>query len=70
MGNIMTAFLNKTLLVIIASQQTRQMLVGDRSLTDRDAATTLGERGMRAWIRGGCCTGVSKSYFNCYNAAC
>ncbi|KAI5242589.1 hypothetical protein E4T42_07630 [Aureobasidium subglaciale] len=37
MGNIMTAFLNKTPLIIIAGQQTRQMLIGDPYLTDRDA---------------------------------
>lgn len=36
MGNIMTAFLNKTPLIIIAGQQTRQMLIGDPYLTDRD----------------------------------
>ena len=39
MGNIMTAFLNKTPLIIIAGQQTRQMLIGDPYLTDREAAT-------------------------------
>ena len=37
MGNIMTAFLNKTPLIIIAGQQTRQMLIGDPYLTNRDA---------------------------------
>jgi benzoylformate decarboxylase len=37
MGNIMTAFLNKTPLVIIAGQQTRQMLLGDPYLTNREA---------------------------------
>ena len=36
MGNIMTAFLNKTPLIIIAGQQTRQMLIGDPYLTNRD----------------------------------
>ncbi|EFY94488.1 benzoylformate decarboxylase [Metarhizium robertsii ARSEF 23] len=39
MGNIMTAFLNKTPLVIIAGQQTRDMLIGEPMLTNRDAAT-------------------------------
>ena len=39
MGNIMTAFLNKTPLIIIAGQQTRQMLIGDPYLTSRDATT-------------------------------
>jgi benzoylformate decarboxylase len=39
MGNIMTAFLNKTPLIIIAGQQTRQMLIGDPYLTDREATT-------------------------------
>ncbi|KAI5201899.1 hypothetical protein E4T39_05053 [Aureobasidium subglaciale] len=37
MGNIMTALLNKTPLIIVAGQQTRQMLIGDPYLTDRDA---------------------------------
>jgi benzoylformate decarboxylase len=37
MGNIMTAFLNKTPLIIIAGQQTRQMLLGDPYLTNREA---------------------------------
>ncbi len=37
MGNILTAFLNKTPLIIIAGRQTRQMLIGDPYLTNRDA---------------------------------
>ena len=37
MGNIMSAFLNKTPLIIIAGQQTRQYLIGEPYLTDRDA---------------------------------
>lgn len=37
MGNIMTAFLNKTPLVIIAGQQTREMLIGDPFLTNRNS---------------------------------
>ena len=36
MGNIMTAFLNKTPLIIIAGQQTREMLIGDPLLANRD----------------------------------
>ena len=36
MGNIMTAFLNKTPLIITAGQQTREMLVGDPMLANRD----------------------------------
>ena len=39
MGNIMGAFLNKTPLVIIAGQQTREMLIGEPMLTNRDAET-------------------------------
>lgn len=37
MGNIMTAFLNKTPLIIIAGQQTREMLIGDPFLTNRNS---------------------------------
>ena len=37
MGNIISAFLNKTPLIIIAGQQTRQMLLGDPYLTNREA---------------------------------
>ncbi|RDW58645.1 hypothetical protein BP6252_13121 [Coleophoma cylindrospora] len=37
MGNIMTAFLNKTPLVIVAGQQTREMLIGEPMLTNREA---------------------------------
>lgn len=36
MGNIMTAFLNKTPLIITAGQQTRDMLLCDPFLTNRD----------------------------------
>jgi benzoylformate decarboxylase len=36
MGNIMTAFLNKTPLVITAGQQTREMIICDPLLTNRD----------------------------------
>lgn len=36
MGNIMTAFLNKTPLIIIAGQQTREMLIGEPFLANRD----------------------------------
>ena len=36
MGNIMTTFLNKTPLIIIAGQQTRAMLIGEAFLTNRD----------------------------------
>ncbi|KAH8803330.1 benzoylformate decarboxylase [Xylogone sp. PMI_703] len=39
MGNIMTAFLNKTPLIIIAGQQTREMLIGEPMLSNRDAET-------------------------------
>ena len=37
MGNIISAFLNKSPLIIIAGQQTRQMLLGDPYLTNREA---------------------------------
>jgi benzoylformate decarboxylase len=37
MGNIISAFLNKTPLIIVAGQQTRQMLLGDPYLTNREA---------------------------------
>ena len=36
MGNIATAFLNKSPLIIIAGNQAREMLVGDPLLTNRD----------------------------------
>src|SRR5271163_467470 len=36
MGNIMTAFLNKTPLIITAGQQTREMLLCEPMLTNRD----------------------------------
>jgi benzoylformate decarboxylase len=36
MGNIMTAFLNKTPLIITAGQQTRDMILCDPFLTNRD----------------------------------
>jgi benzoylformate decarboxylase len=36
MGNLMTAFQNKTPLIILAGQQTREMLVGEPYLTNRD----------------------------------
>jgi benzoylformate decarboxylase len=39
MGNIMTAFLNKTPLILIAGQQTRDMLIGEPMLANRDAET-------------------------------
>jgi benzoylformate decarboxylase len=37
MGNIMTAFLNKTPLILIAGQQTREMLIGEPMLANREA---------------------------------
>ena len=46
MGNIMSAFLNKTPLVIIAGQQTREMLIGEPMLTNRDA-----EMMPRPWVK-------------------
>jgi benzoylformate decarboxylase len=39
MGNIMTAFLNKTPLILIAGQQTREMLIGEPMLANREAET-------------------------------
>ena len=36
MGNIMTAFQNKTPLIITAGQQTREMIICDPLLTNRD----------------------------------
>lgn len=39
MGNIMTAFLNKTPLILIAGQQTREMILGEPMLTNREAET-------------------------------
>ena len=36
MGNIMTAFRNKTPLIITAGQQTREMIICDPLLTNRD----------------------------------
>ena len=46
MGNIMGAFLNKTPLIIIAGQQTREMLIGEPMLTNRDAETMP-----RPWVK-------------------
>jgi benzoylformate decarboxylase len=46
MGNIMTAFLNKTPLIIIAGQQTREMLIGEPMLSNRDA-----EMMPRPWVK-------------------
>lgn len=37
MGNIITAYLNRSPLIVIAGQQTREMLIGDPFLTDREA---------------------------------
>jgi benzoylformate decarboxylase len=37
MGNIMTAYHNKTPLILIAGQQTREMLIGEPMLANRDA---------------------------------
>jgi benzoylformate decarboxylase len=37
MGNIMTAYHNKTPLVIVAGQQTREMLIGEPMLANREA---------------------------------
>lgn len=39
MGNIMTAFLNKTPLILVAGQQTREMLIGEPYLTNRQETT-------------------------------
>jgi benzoylformate decarboxylase len=39
MGNIMTAFLNKTPLILVAGNQTREMLIGEPMLTNREAET-------------------------------
>ena len=39
MGNIMTAFLNKTPLIITAGQQTREMILCDPLLTNREETT-------------------------------
>ena len=39
MGNIMTAFQNKTPLIITAGQQTREMIICDPLLTNRDETT-------------------------------
>lgn len=39
MGNIMSAFLNKTPLIITAGQQTREMIICDPLLTNRDETT-------------------------------
>jgi benzoylformate decarboxylase len=46
MGNIMSAFLNKTPLIIIAGQQTREMLIGEPMLSNRDA-----EMMPRPWVK-------------------
>src|SRR6202050_2475357 len=46
MGNIMTAFLNKTPLIITAGQQTREMILCDPLLTNRDETTLP-----RPWVK-------------------
>src|SRR5580698_1759407 len=46
MGNIMTAFQNKTPLIITAGQQTREMVLGDPYLTKRDETTLP-----RPWVK-------------------
>jgi benzoylformate decarboxylase len=46
MGNIMTAFLNKTPLILIAGQQTREMLIGEPMLANRDAEIMT-----RPWVK-------------------
>jgi benzoylformate decarboxylase len=45
MGNIMSAFLNKTPLIIIAGQQTRDMVLGEAMLTNREAIASRGSSG-------------------------
>jgi benzoylformate decarboxylase len=46
MGNIMTAFQNKTPLIITAGQQTREMLLSDAYLTNRDETVMP-----RPWVK-------------------
>jgi benzoylformate decarboxylase len=46
MGNIMTAFQNKTPMIITAGQQTREMLLGDPYLTNRDETVMP-----RPWVK-------------------
>jgi benzoylformate decarboxylase len=46
MGNIMTAFLNKTPLIITTGQQTREMIICDPYLTNRDEAILP-----RPWVK-------------------
>src|SRR5713101_5139733 len=46
MGNIMTAFLNRTPLIITAGQQTREMILCDPYLTNRDETTLP-----RPWVK-------------------
>lgn len=46
MGNIMTAFLNKTPLILIAGQQTRKMLIGEPLLTNREAESMC-----KPWVK-------------------
>ena len=46
MGNIMTAFHNKTPLIITAGQQTREMILCDPYLTNRDETTLP-----RPWVK-------------------
>src|SRR6202158_5799112 len=46
MCNIMTAFQNKTPLIITAGQQTREMILGDPYLTNRDETTLP-----RPWVK-------------------
>lgn len=41
MGNIMTAYLNKTPLILISGQQTREMLIGDPLLANRGPETMV-----------------------------
>ena len=41
MGNIMTSYLNKTPLILISGQQTREMLIGDPLLANRGPETMV-----------------------------
>jgi len=51
MANIMTAFQNKTPLFITASQQTREMILCEPLLTNRDETTLP-----RPWVKTHCAT--------------
>ena len=73
MGNIMTAFHNKTPLIITAGQQTREMILCDPYLTNRDendSTAALGQVGISTCKGTRRPRGNHEGIYGCYAAAC